>query len=122
MKVNKEGDSRNTIGFDQSEAKDLLCCSRKIQAGRIILRGQRKELTKYSPATIRAGSPQGRAVAVLCIWCNSVVSEGRMGMLSILLGPDMEQRVMANMDDGTILEIGLCVELRLDKVRKKSDP
>jgi hypothetical protein len=45
-----------------------------------------------------------------------------MGMLSILLGPDMEQRVMANMDDGTILEIGLCVELRLDKVRKKSDP
>jgi hypothetical protein len=113
VKVNKEGDSRNTIGFDQSEAKDLLCCSRKIQAGRIILRGQRKELTKYSPATIRAGSPQGRAVAVLC---NSVVSEGRMGMLSILPGPDMEQRVMANMDDGIILEIGLCKELRLEKV------
>lgn len=36
--------------------------------------------------------------------------------LSILPGPDMEQRVMACVDDGTIqhLEIGPCLELRLD--------
>ena len=38
----QERDSENRSQFNQSDATDLLCCSREVQAGRIGLRGSRK--------------------------------------------------------------------------------
>jgi hypothetical protein len=75
---NKDGDFKNTIGFDQRVANDLLYCSRKIQAGRIILSDRRKALKNqhYGPRRGRAtvsvlGSP-GRARAIAVHQCSAV--------------------------------------------------